>query len=438
MVTILMLALAIAMTPYTSSSKAVFQEKQEAIRHHLQEFLSYISMPSQYPTVPLSPMLAVNEILQKESANLGLPLTNTVLAILKCALQKNIAPNPILTIIDYSRPSNEKRLWVFSLKEKKLLFNTYVSHGITSGKLLSKYFSNKNNSKATSIGVYQTEQTYYGRDGLSLRFAGLDNGFNTNAANRYIVMHGGWYVSEAFIKRYGRAGRSWGCPAVPEDLKANIINTIKDNSLFVAYYPDENWVNQSKFLKCNAIYGKQTTQDLHIQAKPVVKEEENREEVLFADVTGSKGREKNEAILVMPADSYEQIFHTQVPLGRMLRRQIANREYIALSKQEFRNIASSTSAFSTSTTSTSASANMSIANKRLSDVQHANWLHEVYFVVPVIKMIRGYYETQMQIVNTGKITHARVNDEAHFTVQTDTNRVLPLKGSKQFIRWLGL
>ena len=107
-------------------------------------------------------------------------------------------------------------------KEKKLLFHTYVSHGITSGTLLTNYFSNKYNSKASSIGVYKTEKAYYGREGLSLRLDGLDRSFNDNASNRSVVMHGGWYVDEHFIKKYGRPGRSWGCPALP----LNFINPL--------------------------------------------------------------------------------------------------------------------------------------------------------------------------------------------------------------------
>ncbi len=123
----------------------------------------------------------------------------------------------------------------------------------------------------------------------------------------------------------------------------------------------------------------------------------------------------------------------------MLRRQIANKEYIALTKEEFKNLATS----NIPSSNLQAQANPNQTNvvsspNALSDGNRANWLHEIYFVVPVIKNIRGYYETQMQIVNTGKIVHAKVNDGAQFSVQTDTNRELSLRGSTEFIRWLGL
>src|SRR3990167_3161690 len=140
-------------------------------------------------------------LMLKEQKSLNSALVDKVLTTLVCSKMHHVDHNNILTIIDYSLPSSEKRLWIFDLKAKKLLFYTYVSHGITSGSLRSEYFSNKYNSRASSIGVFKTEQAYYGREGLSLKLEGLDRGFNDNAFNRYIVMHGGWYVNEPFIKK---------------------------------------------------------------------------------------------------------------------------------------------------------------------------------------------------------------------------------------------
>src|SRR3990167_1660194 len=130
-----------------------------------------------------------------------IPALNTnkievIMRALKCANKNDIKHNPILTLIDYSLPSNKKRLWVFDLSENKLLFHTYISHGINSGTLLSTYFSNKFNSKASSIGVFNTEKAYRGRHGTSLKLYGLDQKFNDNAYNRFIVMHGAWYVEK--------------------------------------------------------------------------------------------------------------------------------------------------------------------------------------------------------------------------------------------------
>ncbi len=195
---------------------------------------------------------AIKTLLEQNST-LSLAAIDKVLETINCAKNvttrhSTIENHNILSVIDYSKPSSEKRLWVFDLKEKTLIFNTYVSHGIKSGALLSTYFSNKYDSKASSIGIYKTDKIYHGRHGPSLKLEGLDRGFNDNASNRSIVIHGGWYVEDDFIKRYGRPGRSWGCPALPDTKTVDVINTIKDNSLMVIYYPNDRWFLKSRFL----------------------------------------------------------------------------------------------------------------------------------------------------------------------------------------------
>lgn len=360
-------------------------------------------------SVSLNALGDISAMLHANSAGLQTPVINKVITILQCAFLNNVVHNQILTIIDYSLPSNEKRLWVFDLQEKKLLFHTYVSHGITSGTLLTNFFSNKFNSKATSLGVYKTNQTYYGRDGLSLRLQGLDSGLNDNASNRYIVMHGGWYVSEEFIKKYGRPGRSWGCPAIPEDIKTPLINAIKENSLFVAYYPNDQWFLKSRFLNCSKIGQPESVKMI---AMPKLPPESLREEVLFTGL-GKASLEGNDAILVMSADNYQRIFHNNPPLARMLRRQISQMEYVALSKAEFETLVAK--------------------HAQLSDNERKAQLETLNFVVPVIKMIRGYYETQMQIVDTGKVIGVN-----RYVVATEKKPALPLRATNKFIRWLGL
>lgn len=158
----------------------------------------------------------------------------------------------IVTIIDYSLSSNKKRLWVIDLKNHKLLYNTFVSHGKYSGDILPNAFSNKEGSLKSSIGVYLTENTYIGHNGYSLVLNGLDKGYNNHAKARHIVMHGAQYVSGELAKKNGRVGRSFGCPAVEEKMAKPIIDTIKDGSIIVAYYPDKKWLKTSKFLENNA------------------------------------------------------------------------------------------------------------------------------------------------------------------------------------------
>lgn len=362
----------------------------------------------------------IKEMLQNEANSLRPPVINKVMTTLKCALHYHLETNQILTIIDYSLPSNEKRLWVFDLNSKKLLYHTYVSHGIRSGTLLTNYFSNKNDSKASSLGVYKTQQAYYGREGLSLRLDGLDRNFNDNAASRSVVMHGGWYVEEGFIKKYGRPGRSWGCPALPLNDYKPVITTIKDHSLMVIYYPSDEWFGKSKFLTCDAHKSTSLTYTSNNQAMIPPDDVDNREPILFVDLNKNNKHEENEPVVVMSADSYETVFHAKSPLGRMLRRQIAGQEYIALSQNEFNQLASQN-------------------NKQ--------GLDAIRFVVPEIIMVRGYYETQMKLVPMGTINWAHSNsdnlgDVSHliksFSVNTSSRSGLQVKATSRFIRWVGL
>jgi len=155
-----------------------------------------------------------------------------------------------LTIIDYSKPSSEKRMWVLDLKNQRVEMEQLVAHGSGSGNKQAKKFSNKVNSHQSSIGVFVTGEPYRGKNGLSLRLNGLEEGVNDKARSRSIVIHGAKYVSDKFAKQYGRVGRSWGCPAVDQKVIKPTVNKIKEGSLVFAYYPDNHWLEQSEFLHC--------------------------------------------------------------------------------------------------------------------------------------------------------------------------------------------
>ena len=155
----------------------------------------------------------------------------------------------ILSVCDFSLSSTRKRLWVIDLDEKKILFNSLVAHGKGTGEEFAMNFSNTMDSHQSSLGFYVTEQTYNGDNGYSMRLFGMDRGYNDAALERCIVMHGADYVSEKFIKSEKRLGRSWGCPAVPRDLAKPIINTIKNRTCLFIYYPDQNYLSSSQWLK---------------------------------------------------------------------------------------------------------------------------------------------------------------------------------------------
>ena len=164
----------------------------------------------------------------------------------ECKLQ-----NPdILTIADYSQSSKSKRLYVVDLKNRILLFNTYVAHGRNTGGEYATYFSNVTGSLKSSLGFYITEKPIVGsHTGLSLIIEGVEKGINDNAVRREIIIHAADYATENFIKKNGRLGRSLGCPVLPPDLNKPIIETIKEGTCFFIYNPDHDYLCSSSLLK---------------------------------------------------------------------------------------------------------------------------------------------------------------------------------------------
>jgi hypothetical protein len=162
--------------------------------------------------------------------------------------KKLLKKDSVLTIIDYSKPSSAKRLFVLDMITGKILFNSLVAHGRKSGQNYASQFSNKASSYKTSLGFYITLNTYNGGNGYSLRLKGCESGINDKAYNRAIVLHGADYVSENFIEKNGYLGRSYGCPAVPLSLNKEIIEVIKDGSCMFFYYPSKKYSSQSKIL----------------------------------------------------------------------------------------------------------------------------------------------------------------------------------------------
>ncbi|KTD17024.1 murein L,D-transpeptidase catalytic domain family protein [Legionella jordanis] len=185
--------------------------------------------------------------LSQKAPQLNKKVLKLALTAYKKAADKGAVKKPVLTVIDYSLPSNKQRMWVFDVSKERLLYNTYVAHGRNSGGDVPRHFSNKPSSKATSLGTYITRDTYMGSKGYSLNLQGLERGFNDNAYNRRVVIHGAWYVEPDFIRKAGRAGRSWGCPSIAKTLAKPVINTIKNGSVVFAYYPDSYYLSHSGY-----------------------------------------------------------------------------------------------------------------------------------------------------------------------------------------------
>jgi hypothetical protein len=152
----------------------------------------------------------------------------------------------VITIIDLAKSSCTKRLWIVDLVNKELLLKTLVAHGNGSGDDIAYHFSNENDSHASSIGFYITDNVYHGKHGQSLKLDGMDAGYNDNARARSIVVHGAKYVSEGTINVLNRLGHSEGCPAVPQKVVAKVINTIKGKTVMFINGNDDNYT--SKYL----------------------------------------------------------------------------------------------------------------------------------------------------------------------------------------------
>ena len=162
--------------------------------------------------------------------------------------EEGVVQNPdILTVCDFSQPSDKKRMYIIDVKNYKVLVNTYVAHGKNSGVEYAQRFSNKPESLQSSLGFYVTKGTYFGKHGLSLKLAGQERGFNDKAEARAVVVHGANYIGDQRLSA-PYMGRSFGCPAVPQQLASKVINLIKNGTTLFIYHPSQQYLHGSTIL----------------------------------------------------------------------------------------------------------------------------------------------------------------------------------------------
>lgn len=169
---------------------------------------------------------------------------------MRCAVDGGAEAAERLAVIDFARPSAEPRLWIFDLNTNRLLLEELVAHGQRSGDNYATLFSNTRGSHQSSLGLFRTQESYYGRHGYSLRMDGLEPGFNDRARDRAIVIHSADYVDPSWIARQGRIGRSQGCPAVRPEVVTEVVDSLRDGQFMFAYYPDADWLATSRYLNC--------------------------------------------------------------------------------------------------------------------------------------------------------------------------------------------
>lgn len=142
--------------------------------------------------------------------------------------KSKIVKPDLMVVIDFKVPSYKKRFFI--VKNGALLDALYVSHGVKSSDpsdlSMAKYFSNVIGSRKSSLGAMLTGEVYHGKHGRSLRLDGLDK-CNSMVRARSIVIHAADYVGDSYVRRNGRCGQSWGCPAIDPALSDMIIDLIK-------------------------------------------------------------------------------------------------------------------------------------------------------------------------------------------------------------------
>ncbi len=173
---------------------------------------------------------------------------NAILGYKKLS-DKNLVEKKILTIVDFTLSSTNKRLWVLDMKNNEVLFHTLVAHGKNTGGEFATKFSNTVNSLQSSLGFFVTGETYFGGNGYSLFIDGMEKEFNSKARERYVVVHGAEYANPDFISRRGMLGRSYGCPALPTALTKEIIDVIKDKSVLYIHSSDKKYSENSTMIK---------------------------------------------------------------------------------------------------------------------------------------------------------------------------------------------
>lgn len=174
-----------------------------------------------------------------DSLDIPAPAINMAMNGYYALQSKNLLKNDsLIAMIDFSSPSTEKRFFVLDIKNKQVIKNTWVAHGMKSGENIADSFSNRRHSNKSSLGLYLTQETYEGKHGYSLRLKGMSKGLNDHARKRAIVIHGAGYVSHDFILEHGRLGRSFGCPALPMNEVNEIIDLIKGGTCLFIYHPD--------------------------------------------------------------------------------------------------------------------------------------------------------------------------------------------------------
>lgn len=208
-----------------------------------------------HPSAQSYPQDRLTSTLASQAPDLNPQVLMTAVSAMQCAVNSGAEPAERLAVIDFSLPSSEQRLWIFDLQTNTLMLQDLVAHGQGSGDNLASSFSNVEGSHQSSIGLFRTQESYFGKHGYSLRMDGLEPGINDLARQRAIVIHPADYVDPSWIERHGRIGRSHGCPAVRPEVASMVVDSLKGGQFMFSWYPDDHWLATSSFINCPASDG---------------------------------------------------------------------------------------------------------------------------------------------------------------------------------------
>ena len=203
-----------------------------------------------HPPTQSFPQSHLASTLASQAPDLNPQVLLTAVSAMQCAVNSGAEPAERLAVIDFSLPSSDQRLWIFDLQTMTLVLQDLVAHGQGSGDNLASNFSNIEGSHQSSIGLFRTQESYFGKHGYSLRMDGLEPGINDLARQRAIVIHPADYVDPGWIERHGRIGRSHGCPAVRPEVAGMVVDSLKGGQFMFSWYPDDHWLATSSFINC--------------------------------------------------------------------------------------------------------------------------------------------------------------------------------------------
>jgi len=143
---------------------------------------------------------------------------------------KNKMNTEFCFLVDFSKHSGKNRFYVYSFKEKRILYSGLVCHGIGKNSTPQKpIYSNEIGSNCSSLGKYKIGKRAYSNWGINIHYKmhGLEK-TNSNAFKRNVVLHSYDYVSETEIyPSHLTMGWSLGCPVVSNNLMKNIDTLLK-------------------------------------------------------------------------------------------------------------------------------------------------------------------------------------------------------------------